>query len=134
MFSSDEIWKEKLCFGLRDFGPFAIPNVLYTKKQNRNILEQWFSTFYGSRHPFSAMEQFAGSPSYNLLDVKFRNLVAPLELFRAPRLRTTVLESLWKALQLRLPLRRKKDPQIPKHNKWGNYSSKFWAGFQRINS
>ena len=56
--------------------------------------------FFHSRHPSIVLQQFGGTPSYNLLVnmCQFQNLVAPLELFTAPkgaaapRLRTTGLD------------------------------------------
>ena len=62
-------------------------------------LEQCFSTFFDSRHPFLAIEQFGGTPGYNLLinRRKVQKLAAPQELFTepkgiaAPLLRTTAL-------------------------------------------
>jgi hypothetical protein len=32
-----------------------------------NTLEQWFSTFSDSRYPYLVIEQFGGTPRYNLL-------------------------------------------------------------------
>ena len=67
----------------------------------RDTLGQCFSTFFDSRHPSMAMEQFGGTPGYNLLVNRrqVQKLAAPLELFpapkgfAAPRLRTTEIES-----------------------------------------
>ena len=65
-----------------------------------DVLEQWFSTFFGLRHPSQVIEQFGGTHNYNLLFNRFQvqKLVAPLEFFMgprgstSPRLRTSVLE------------------------------------------
>ena len=63
-------------------------------------LEQCFSTFFDSRHPSFVLEQFGGTPSFNLPVNRHQvhKLVAPLVLFTAPkgslapRLRTTGLD------------------------------------------
>ena len=63
-------------------------------------VEQGFSTFFDSRHPFLVIKHYDGTPSYKLLvnGHKNQNLAAPLELFgapksaTAPRLRTTGVE------------------------------------------
>ena len=63
-------------------------------------LDQCFSTFFDSRHPSLVIEQFGGTPGYNLLvdSCQILKLAAPLELSMAPkgsaapRLRTTDLD------------------------------------------
>ena len=62
-------------------------------------LNQCLSTFFDSWYPFLEIEQFCGTPSYNLLVNKrqVQKLAAALEFFRAPKgamtswLRTTAL-------------------------------------------
>ena len=62
-------------------------------------LLQWFSTFFDSRHPSFVVEQFGGTPSFNLpVDrPEIHKLAAPLMFFMAPKgfaaplLRTTAL-------------------------------------------
>ena len=73
-------------------------------------LQQWFSTFFDSRHSSLVLEQFGGTPIYNLPvnRCQVQKLVAPLELFTAPkgsvapRLRTTDLQQRVAALELSL--------------------------------
>ena len=60
-----------------------------------HIQDQWFSTFFDLRHPPLVIEQWGGgTPRYNSLVSKcqLKELPGPLDIFRALRLRTTVLE------------------------------------------
>ena len=53
---------------------------------HRRTLRHWFSTFFDSRHPSFAIEQFGGTPSLNL-PVNRRQthkLAVPGEIFTAP--------------------------------------------------
>ena len=58
-----------------------------------DTVAQGFSTIFDSRHPFLVIKQFGGTPSYNLIVHRhqIQNLVAPIELLVAPRLRTTAV-------------------------------------------
>ena len=60
---------------------------------NHETLQQCFSTFFDSRHPFLDIEQFGCTPSYNLL-VNRRKVhkFAALKGSAAPGLRTTALQ------------------------------------------
>ena len=52
-----------------------------------DYLCQCFSIFFVSRHPSLAIEEFGGTPGYNLLvnKCKVQKFAAPLELFTAPK-------------------------------------------------
>ena len=66
---------------------FIISSHLHKLRRNKQRLLQCFSTFFDSRHPSFAYEQFGSTPSCNLLvhRRKVHNLSAPQELFAAPK-------------------------------------------------
>ena len=98
----DRIYKAKCYFWTKNKFPY-IDGVWWSLENKESFLtdlkvpidlDQWFSTFFDSRHPYLVFQQFGGTPNYNLLVNKGQDqkLAAPLELFAAPRLRTTDLD------------------------------------------
>ena len=79
---------------------FLFPGYIWVRSQTQErLVVQCFPTLFDSQHPSFLIEQFGGTPSYNILVNKCQvyKLSVPLRfsrytVFAAPRLRTTDVE------------------------------------------